>query len=312
MNVIDDTIDFDAYLQGPDESAKVRPASDWADAVVDRFNNPPEARGRGLPWNKTHQLFRLRPHEVTLWHGFNGHGKTMVLSQVVKHLMTQGERVCIASMEMRPEATMERMTRQATASKSPGERAIRDFARWTDGRLWVFDQQGMVRPERLIAVMRYAHEKLGIGHFVIDSLLKCSLAEDDYNGQKSFVDQLCAHARDTGQHIHLVAHARKTKDEKTPPGKHDVRGSGSITDQVDNVCTIWRNKPKEDEIASGKANLATHEQFDCLLIVEKQRHYDWEGKVQLWFDRNSMNYTQHADERPAPLATCSPDDRVEF
>ena len=107
MNVIDDlTIDFDAYLQGPDDSANVRPASDWVDAVVERFSNPPAVRGRGLPWPKTHGLFRLRPNEVTLWHGFNGHGKTMLLSHVVKHLMTQGERVCIASMEMRPEATM--------------------------------------------------------------------------------------------------------------------------------------------------------------------------------------------------------------
>jgi len=312
MNVIDDSIDFDAYLQGPDDSANVRPASDWVDAVVARFSNPQAVRGLGLPWAKTHSLFRLRPHEVTLWHGFNGHGKTMVLSHVVKHLMVQGERVCIASMEMRPEATMERMTRQATASASPNVTAIRDFARWTDNKLWLYDQQGMVRPERLIAVMRYAHEKLGVGHFVIDSLLKCSLAEDDYNGQKAFVDQLCAHARDTGQHVHLVAHSRKPKDEHTPPGKYDIRGSGSISDQVDNVCTVFRNKKKEDDIASNKATMSTHDQFDCLLIVEKQRHGEWEGKINLWFERDSMSYTQHIDDRPDAINTSRPDDMVEF
>lgn len=315
MNVIPDNIDFDAYLQEPDESAKVRPASDWRQEVIQHFDMPPEARGCALPWSKTNRVFRLRPHEVTLWAGFNGHGKTAVLSQVVKSLMAQGELVCIASMEMRPEATMARMVRQATGDACPSRDAIDAFLSWSVDRCWLYDQQGMVSPDRLIAVMRYAHRELGVTHFVIDSLLKCSLAEDDYNGQKAFVDQLCAHARDTGQHVHLVTHSRKLKNEADPPGKYDVRGSGSITDQVDNVIVVWRNKPKEEAIAKNKATLEIAEGPDCLLIVEKQRHFEWEGRVGLWYDRGAMTYLQHPDDRPQALNVADarhPDDLVEF
>lgn len=315
MNVIPDSIDFDAYLKEPDESAKVRPASEWRHEVINHFSTPPEARGCTLPWSKTRKVFRLRPHEVTLWCGFNGHGKTAVLSQVAQHLMMQGERVCIASMEMRPEATMARMVCQAAGEASPGREAIDAFLNWTAGRCWLYDQQGMVSPDRLIAVMRYAHRELGVTHFIIDSLLKCSLAEDDYNGQKAFVDALCAHARDTGQHLHLITHSRKLKNEADPPGKYDVRGSGAITDQVDNVLVVWRNKAKEEAIAANKASVEVAEGPDCLLIVEKQRHFSWEGRVALWYDRPSMTYLQRADDKPQALdvaATLSSDDLVEF
>lgn len=121
--------------------------------------------------------------------------------------------------------------------------------------------------------------------------------------------------RDTGQHIHLVTHSRKLKNEAEPPGKYDVRGSGSITDQVDNVVIVWRNKPKEEAISANKATLEVADGPDCVLIVEKQRHFEWEGRIGLWYDRAAMTYLQHPDDRPQALdvsgALCS-DDLVEF
>ena len=57
--------------------------------------------------------------------------------------------------------------------------------------------------------------------------------------------------RRSGAPIHrrLVAHhLRKPKDENEVPDKHDNKGSGAITDQVDNVMLVWRNKRKEDDV----------------------------------------------------------------
>jgi hypothetical protein len=39
--------------------------------------------------------------------------------------------------------------------------------------------------------------------------MKCVAGEDDYNGQKTFVDELTAIARDYGMHIHLVHHIKQ-------------------------------------------------------------------------------------------------------
>ena len=74
MRVIDDNIDFDAYLAGPDESASVRPASEWLDDVIQSFEQPSTQTGATLPWSKTSDLVRLRRGELSIWPGMSGHG----------------------------------------------------------------------------------------------------------------------------------------------------------------------------------------------------------------------------------------------
>lgn len=310
MNVIEDTIDFDAYLQGPDESASVRPASDWLDDVVAAFEQPQHLSGATLPWSSTHNIIRLRRGELTIWPGMSGHGKSMLTGQVALGLMDQSERVCIASMEMKPSSTMQRLCRQALGCNSPDRRDIQDLHTWTNGKLWLYDQQGQVSPERILAVARYCHEQLGVTHFVVDNLLSCGIAEDDYNGQKQFVLAFATHAHDTGQSVHLLAHSRKGKDELTPPGKFDVRGSASITDLADNVFSIWRNRGKEMAQDDGRHEKDDDE--DALLIICKHRHGEWEGRIRLWFDRRSQTYLQHSNEQPKAMNLLADDDTVEF
>lgn len=310
MRVIDDTIDFDAYLQGPDEAAMIRPASSWLDEVVIAFERPAELQGACLPWSRTHNIVRLRRGELTIWPGMSGHGKSMLIGQVALHLMAQGERVAIASMEMKPAATMQRMCRQAFASNAPDRCSISDLHQWTDGRLWLYDQQGQVSPERILAVGRYCHQQLGVTHLVIDNLLSCGIPEDGYDQQKQFVLALATHAHDTGQAVHLLAHSRKGKDELTPPGKFDVRGSASITDLADNVFSVWRNRGKEEAQDAGDHSKDRDE--DALLTICKHRHGDWEGKIRLWFDRRSQTYLQHPDEQPRPMSLHSDSDPVEL
>lgn len=291
MQLIPDNIDFDAYLKGADENAKIKPASEYAEAVIANLHHYDAGfAGCRLPWSKTEELFHIRPGEVTLWPGINGHGKSMVVGQVMTSLMCQSQKVCIASMEMRPVATMTRMCRQAFGSNLPNVDYIREFHAWTDGKLWLYDQHGTVNADRLLGVLNYATKELGVTQFVIDSLMKCGMNEDDYNGQKRFVDRLCAAAKDTGCHIHLIAHSRKGQDELTAPNKMDVKGSGSITDQVDNVMTVWRNKKKEIAIETNKTTPEILDSADALLICDKQRHGEWEGRIALWFDKPSFRY----------------------
>jgi ABC-type hemin transport system ATPase subunit len=63
--------------------------------------------------------FDLRPGEVTLWAGINKHGKTTFLSQVMLNLMREGQKVCVASMEMKPRDSMLKMTKQAAGVEKP-------------------------------------------------------------------------------------------------------------------------------------------------------------------------------------------------
>jgi twinkle protein len=286
--IVADDIDWSRYMQDSEPAARVRPASVYRDLVAERFANAGRPNGSLLPWSKTHEHVALRPGELTVWAGINGHGKSMLLGNVVLGLMQQGQRCMIASFEMRPEVTLHRMCRQATRGASPTLAAIDGFHRWTDDRLWLYDQQGQVDPLRIFAVMRYCHERLQMQHIVIDSLMKCIRGEDDYNGQKNLLDTLTSIARDTGMHVHLVHHSKKREDESRAPGKFDLKGSGSISDQADNVMIVWRNKKKQFDAQSGDSG--DSDAPDALLVCEKQRNGEWEGRIALWFDAGSQQY----------------------
>ena len=298
-NIIRDDIDFELYMQSTDAGHKIIPASAYAEGVADYLEHGEQLRGAMLPWKKTRDKIRFRPGEVTLWSGMNGHGKSMALGQAMVGFVCQREPVCIASFEMRPVVTLARMMRQTAGCRQPErEMVLGVHEAWSDW-LWLYDQQGQVHADKIIAVMRYAAQELKVKHFVVDSMMKCGLSEDDYTSQKLFVDALCTIARDSGMHIHLVAHSRKAKDEATPPGKMDVKGSGSITDQVDNVVVVWRNKAKEQAIQTGGSYQPTDP--DALLIIDKQRNGEFEGKVGLWFDRDSMQYLETSHQQPVDM-----------
>lgn len=286
----DRQIDFAKWAMSPSEIAKLRRHDDWETELVDHFHTPKEEVGVTLPWSKTHINVRIRPGELSIWAGVNGHGKSMLLSQVILSFIKQGQTACIASLEMKPIATLARMARQCVGTEQPSPKAIQDFNSFLRGRLWIYDQQGTVQQDKMLAVLRYAREELLCDHFVIDSLMKCGINGDDYNAQKRFIDALSTYARDSDVHIHLVAHSRKRETEDKPMDKFDIKGSGDITDMADNVFALWRNKPKEEASQRGELKGKEADAPDALLVCDKQRHGDWEGRIGLWFNRRSLQY----------------------
>lgn len=306
MNLLTpDTMDFAAYMRETEAQAKVRPAGAYVDEMIANIGKGTHETGARLPWRKTHDLFRIRGGEVTAWAGVNGHGKSLVTGLVAASLVAQCERVCIASFEMKPRKTLHRMVRQYMGLNDAAEWAqdpraypevknlYEQFKGACERRLWLYDQQGSVHTDIMIGVARYCAKELKIQHLFIDSLMKCVKGEDDYNGQKYFVDELTSIARDYDMHIHLVHHLRKLGKETEQPDKSDVKGSGSIADQVDNLMLVWRNKQKELDLEAGKQVNA--EDPDTVIFCRKQRNGNgWEGPIRLWFQSDSMRFVSHA------------------
>lgn len=302
MNLLPDDIDWAAYERETEESSKVREASDYLRVMAAEIGRPEAIEPASfLPWEKTHKFFKFRQGEVTLWAGVNGHGKSAVTGMVAASLVAQSEKVCIASFEMKPRKTLHRMVRQFMGLNDMEVRPeeveiLRDvyeqFAALCSQHLWLYDQQGTVNQERICAVTRYCFKELGIRHMFIDSLMKCVKGEDDYNGQKSLLDELCAVSRDYGAHVHLVHHLKKGDKETEQPDKFSVKGSGAITDQIDNLMLVWRNKAKEFDRQAGK--IVSPDDPDTIVFCRKQRNgTGWEGAIKLWFDPESMQYTAY-------------------
>jgi twinkle protein len=285
----EDDIDWSAYMADTDVQHKVRQARHWEDDLLDEF--APQAgdavQHPRLPWSRLDNRVALRPGEVSLWFGFNGHGKSLLLGQAMLGACAQGAKVCIASFEMRPRKTLARMLRQFADAEQPRPTQVREFTGWAQDRLWLYDQTSTVEPEKVYAVIRYCADQLKVQHFVVDNLTKCVAADDDYAGQKQVVDKLTALAQGLGIHIHLVHHARKDRDETRPPRKMDALGASAITNLVDNVFIVWRNKAKY-ESEQPKLN-----EPDAVLICDKQRHgTGWEGVQNLVYHQRSLQYLQ--------------------
>ena len=300
-------IDMEKYLKANDVTHKVHEASVWLDEIKNDLVNPPEKDlSSTMPWAKTHSTFRFRPGEVTLYAGSNGGGKSLVTGQIALGLIKQKQRVCIASFEMKPKRTLYRMLRQFagedidvpryTDKATYIGRILERFVDFSQHGLWLYDQQGTTSSQQVIAMARYCAIELGVQHVFIDSLMKCVTGEDDYNAQKTFVDELTALARDHNIHIHLIHHIRKLGSEEMQPSKTDIKGSGAIADQVDNVLLMWRNKKKEHEVQNG--NTPDPLKPDAILMCEKQRNGEAEDWYSLWYHKDSQQFLEHDNSVP--------------
>lgn len=267
-----------AGWQDPEE---LRNAADFMAGVLQMFHGGIEVTGKKLPYEDTHAKFGVRPGELTIWTGINGHGKSQLLGDVLVGQIAQGERICIFSGEMMPDRLLQRLVRQATGMRRPPNDLIEAAVKWLGRSLWIFNVTGTAKAERMLEVFAYARKRYGVTQFVIDSLLKCGFDEDGYNDQKHFVEALCDFNKKHQCHVHLVAHQRKTSDESRSGGKMGVRGAGAITDLAENVFEVWREKDKSSW---------EREKPDGKLSCFKQRNGEWEGDIELWFNGDAFQY----------------------
>lgn len=286
----------------PLDPHELKNAQDFYQNVIDLRGGKVEP-GYDSPFVRLSGRLRYRYSELSVINGVNGHGKSQLIGQTILSAMAQGERVCIYSGEMPPGRLLDRMTKQAHGQSQSTTNEIHQIFKWFGERMWLFDLVGTAKTDRLLKVFEYAHRRYGVRVFVIDSLLKCGIGEDDYNGQKLFMERIADFKNQYPVHVHLVTHSRKGESEIKPTGKMDVRGSSSITDLADTVLTIWRNKGKEEEINAMKMNNLdipdeVKSKFDGMLFCRKQRNGEWEGQIGLYWHPPSNQFLEK--DRPYP------------
>ena len=281
----------------PLDPEEMRQASDFISKVKAMFYPAhDDDRDPVLRLDKDLDWFEFRPGELSVWTGYNGHGKSLMLSQVLLGLMQQGERVMVFSGEMTPERQLKRMVKQCAGLDRPTMQYIDAIGQWLHDKLWLFNVVGSAAIERLLTVFLYGSKRYGMRHFVIDSLMMTDVPEDgpgSMTAQKDAMRKLCDFARRNGVHVHLVAHPRKGADESKGPGKLDVAGSSKITDGADNVFTVWsaRKDENDPDIDPDKA--------DAKLELQKQRNGDAQHFTQwLWFSKDAQQFCTSSRRRP--------------
>jgi len=292
-NQIDlDDIDYERYERDTECRAKVRRASLFADDLKAKFDRSTERpKAAHMFSTSLRDKLRFRPGEVTCWTGYSKHKKSIFTGQLALDLCVQRERVLMASFEMYPTDTLGRMAQQVFACDTPAQASLDRFSKWTDDRLWLFDHVGRINPAQCIAVCRYFAEHCGGTQIFIDSMMMVVATEDKMDEQKQFATDIVRTAQETKLHIHLITHCRKPMggDESKPPTKYDVRGSAAITDQAQNIVTVWFNKAKKAALEKDP-NSPEADKPDAAVTVEGQRNGAFEGRLGLWFHEPSLRF----------------------
>ncbi len=279
----------------------LRRALDYKDQVIRLFWPEPEQHlGYTVPYPKLNGKLYFRPAELTLWSGASGAGKSQLLSDCIPHWISQKSRLCLASLEMKGEQSLRRLTKQTGGLEHPTREMIERILHFLDDGLILYEHVGKSSVDTLLDVFDYCRARYGCDQFIIDSLMRLGISSDDYAGQEQAVYKMVDWAVLNAVHIHLVAHARKGGLDKDIPGTEDIKGASEIGANAFNIITIWRNRSLEDKIFAAslkqeKVELAKRP--GVIMNIAKQRSGDFEGKIGLWFDPQTYRY-RCSSERP--------------
>jgi len=279
-------VDVAKYADFPDAHLLRSPEA-FRDDIIELFESP-GCRGDLAPWPRFKEKLQFRPHETTAWVGYSASFKTTLLMELMTSLACRKIRVAIASLEMPAKITLVQAIRQASAIPSPSVGTI-DYALAVLAKgMVIYDVTGSVKPRMLIAVMNYCALELGIKHFMLDNLSAFLSVDNDKSGMtQQFIGDAISVARTTGMHVHMVAHCKKPEhsDESRIPNRHDLIGTSMVTNLVDNVNIIWRDRNKEEDPGAGSGR------GDIVVKVDKQKHWGFEGMIPMWRHAQVARFT---------------------
>ena len=108
------------------ETYIIHPADKYEKGVIEYFYPSNDILpGFSFEWECMNHI-RIRPAELSVWAGINGHGKSMIASMVALMGARAGEKTVIASFEMPAHKTLGRMVKQATGDSTPSKSRIRE------------------------------------------------------------------------------------------------------------------------------------------------------------------------------------------
>jgi len=258
--------------------------------------------------------FQYRPGECTLLTGYTGHGKSEFMYQSLVHEMGNGEKVCIASMEIDAAEMICNIGTQLIGHKPKTDTEIDVVIDWLDGRLWFIspkegDDDRPTTSAELFNDFDYAVRRFGVTRIAIDSLMFL-VGKEDYDAQDALA-KACRNfcrKRHPNTHVILIAHSAIKQGEEKMPTASAVQGSTGILAPFNNILTVWRNIEKEEAMEKAEGDPMKQneirQQHDGIIKVWKQRRTGKRPRARLWFDLASKRFrTSPEDRLPPTIAT---------
>ncbi len=296
-------------------------AADVKEKVRQRSSG--QHREGGTPFFLPALDIRFHVHQINLWLGLTGHGKSSILSNQICFDASLGETAMVASFEQDTPMTISAMLVQYTANHEIGISEDFDAAyEELNSRVLFFDSMERTKPADIIATITMAHKQLGIRRFVVDNNMTLEVDRQDNTAQAEVANAFRVLVSKLPIIVDLVVHPRKPKEGETnkPPNVSDIMGASEWGNIAHKVICVWRDVSKSVKIAEMfDAGLPAEEIaiFDAQVpdgkvFIRKQRETGELPMVGYWYDRpskrawknieDSRSYYQkpEPEEEPAP------------
>ena len=280
------------------QSHRINVLSQHREKIIDQIKNGKTLNGIRLAWSKTHNEVAF-PVGVTLLTGANASFKSTIASQLLLYAAkVENIKVGLASFEMSIPDIGELMTQQTAGTDEPTIEWYEKFEKWSEDKIYVYDQLGSVMPEKVLGAV-HAFGERGCKLVCVDSLMMCSVGGDGETNslekERAFVSSLIGIARTHEMAVILVHHLRKPSNiqqgQQYVGTKWDIRGSGQIVDLAALVLIASSDQKKteliqkRDKFGAVLTDQETEyiEKHACLCLnVAKNRYSAFEGKINLW------------------------------
>lgn len=298
----------------------LRPMNDFAEDAFHQLFREPSLGEPGLELPIKFP-FKIRRKEATLVSGDDKSGKSTLLSYFALHLAAADPGICVASFEEPPAISLWRLAATLLGKKhlpdtDDGRRAGAGAMAWLGKRFWAYDFLGISDWRDVLDTFRYAREKHGVWCFILDSVMRIGIGDDDYAQQGFAAAAFAQFAMANDAHLFFVIH--ENKGEKGGKGK--IRGSKLWSANANNILQVERNldkgekaskleweikvekqqsRPDVEDIKEKEAKLEfLRKEWDCHMVLRGQR---WLGSNQnaskrFWFDRDSFQFRDHWED----------------
>lgn len=204
----------------------------------------------------------LRPHELTIFCGATGAGKTQFLANIATNLMLQNERVFVASVETGATDFGVRMISvMAGRDLNTGEKHnLNSFSEKISSRfneiqknVFFSTHEDRVDVMDMIETLKFMSEVHGVKVAILDNLnffLKVTKSADTVMAYDEAIHGFVIAAKKIPIHIFLVMHPRKTTEGKIL-SEFDIKGSSTAVQEAPNVLLMNRLDEKDMEANLG-------------------------------------------------------------
>lgn len=251
----------------------------------------------------------FRKHEITLWFGFTGHGKSQAVQNQVASLAAQGRMSCVASFEQPPQLTFSQILTNFTAYPNlPFTDEFEPAFNYLSELVYMYKSMDRADPNHLVSTFIHAHKRYGIDNFVIDNVMTMNIDRGDNTAQADAADKLRMFVSKYPVHLHIVAHPRKPPESVAkPPNSSDIRGAAEWGDMPHNIITVWRDMTKAERVAEMHDEEYTNDEINKFIgatpcgkfIVRKQRLTGSLPMTSFYFHQETKRFTQQHKEPQA-------------